>query len=211
MHLAYLMGFEISSLCSIAPKEEDSMLFHYPATRFLKVFEEAYGIPLLLLEGSGDEMEDLRNLLSECKSEGIEYVVSGALASDYQRIRYSIVAEELGLKTLNPLWRKDQKEYMKWLIEGGFEYIIVKISSFGLPFDLLGKTITYEDTLRIISLAEKYGFNPAFEGGEAETLVLDAPLMKKRLEVEGERRIEGNYVAYYDIRNIKLVEKRKIR
>ena len=36
----------------------------------------------------------------------------------------------------------------------------------------------------MLALKEKYGISPAGEGGEFETLVLDAPHFKKRLAVE---------------------------
>jgi len=32
-------------------------------------------------------------------------------------------------------------------------------------------------------LSSKYGFNLNFEGGEAETLVVDCPIYKKKLEI----------------------------
>ena len=35
----------------------------------------------------------------------------------------------------------------------------------------------------LFRLSQKYGFNLSFEGGEAETIVLDCPIFKKRLEI----------------------------
>jgi diphthamide synthase (EF-2-diphthine--ammonia ligase) len=35
----------------------------------------------------------------------------------------------------------------------------------------------------ILNLNSKYGMHMAFEGGEAETLVLDCPIFKKRIKI----------------------------
>ncbi|MGZ5472192.1 MAG: Dph6-related ATP pyrophosphatase, partial [Nitrososphaeraceae archaeon] len=35
----------------------------------------------------------------------------------------------------------------------------------------------------LFKLNRKYGFNISFEGGEAETIVLDCPIFRKRLEI----------------------------
>ena len=48
----------------------------------------------------------------------------------------------------------------------------------GLEFGL-----DHESVQRLESLSSKYGFNLNFEGGEAETLVVDCPIYKKKLEI----------------------------
>ncbi len=208
LHKAIMSGQDVRVLCSMEPASKDSMLYHTPYINMTRLLAEAYELPLYTYKGAGDELKDLENLLKHCIEEyGIQGIVSGALLSDYQRIRYTMKAAELGLWAYNPLWRKNQEEYMRRLIQLGFQYIIVKISAYGIPMRLLGKPLTMDDVEEIIRLARKYGFNPAFEGGEAETLVLDSPLMKKRLEVEGEKLVLNENEGYYQIRKVKLVEK----
>lgn len=58
----------------------------------------------------GDEVEDLFILLNEVKQQipSITAVSSGAIASDYQRLRVESVCSRLGLVSLAYLWKQDQ-------------------------------------------------------------------------------------------------------
>ena len=57
-----------------------------------------------------DEVEDLFVLLSEVKRQipSITAVSSGAIASDYQRLRVESICSRLGLVSLAFLWKQDQ-------------------------------------------------------------------------------------------------------
>ena len=58
----------------------------------------------------GDEVEDMFILLNEVKRQipSITAVSSGAIASDYQRLRVESVCSMLGLVSLAYLWKQDQ-------------------------------------------------------------------------------------------------------
>lgn len=58
----------------------------------------------------GDEVEDLFILLNEVKRQipSVTAVSSGAIASDYQRLRVESVCSRLGLVSLAYLWKQDQ-------------------------------------------------------------------------------------------------------
>lgn len=58
----------------------------------------------------GDEVEDMYALLHEVKRQipSINAVSSGAIASDYQRMRVESVCSRLGLVSLAFLWKQDQ-------------------------------------------------------------------------------------------------------
>jgi len=186
LHVAYASGLEIAGLCYVDPKAEDSLLFHAQRRSVLKALSEAYGLPLLSVGPVGDTLEELASAMEECAKEfEASVAVSGVLLSDYQRILFYRAASAAGAELFAPLWRKDQERYMLDLVEEGFRFIVVKISAYGLPLELLGKEVTRELVEEIVLLSRKYGFNPAFEGGEAETLVVEAPLMKRRLKVLG--------------------------
>ena len=146
----------------------------------------------------------MRKAVDACGCEG---VVSGALLSDYQRLRFAIVAEELGLRSYTPLWRIDQADYMRSLVREGFKILVLSVSAYGVPENIVGKVLDDSDVERIVQLARVYGFNPAFEGGEAETFVVDAPLFSYRIEVEGMRRRLAPYHVVYEIRKTRLVPK----
>lgn len=58
----------------------------------------------------GDEVEDMFILLCEVKRQipSVTAVSSGAIASDYQRLRVESVCSRLGLVSLAYLWKQDQ-------------------------------------------------------------------------------------------------------
>ena len=210
LHWAVLHGFDVQCLGTVLPNQPDSMLFHYPAVRLTKLQAESMGFKLVQVKGSRDEYASLIELFTWFKKLGADGVVAGALLSDYQRLRFSMAAEEVGLKTYTPLWRKNQEEYMRSLIREGFKFIIVTIQAYGIPEKFLGKVLTEDDIEEIIELSKLYGFNPGFEGGEAETLVIDAPLFRYRLEVEGKPRRIAPYHYVYDIYSARLIPKNSL-
>ncbi|MDT7861694.1 MAG: diphthine--ammonia ligase [Saccharolobus sp.] len=202
LHWAVFKGFDVLCLITLIPKREDSWMFQYPNVNFTKYQAEAMGLKLFTFTTSGEknlELEDLKRAFLRAKEEGAEGIVSGALLSDYQRLNISIIAEEVGFKTYTPLWRKNQEEYMRWLVREGFKFIITSASAYGFPFELLGRIIEVEDVEKIIESSRKFGFNPAFEGGEAETFVTYAPLFKRELKVIGKLRKLSDYEWRYEI------------
>ncbi len=205
LYWALHQGFNVAVLSSIIPKYEYSMLYHRPRLEVLGAQSRCLGIGLEyeVVEDPGHELDALYRLLRRVKEEyGVKAVFSGAILSDFQRIRFSIVAERLGLRTYTPLWRIDQVRYMRDLIETGFELLIVSVNTMGLPLDLVGKTLNRRDVELIIRKAVKYGFNPAFEGGEAETLVTYMPHYRDRLRLSGRVRVLGEYEAIYEIESV---------
>jgi len=60
-------------------------------------------------EGEADEVEDLYNLLVEVKQQHpeVQAVASGAILSNYQRLRVENVCQRLGLVSLAYLWMED--------------------------------------------------------------------------------------------------------
>ncbi len=212
LHWAVLHGFDVKCLVTFKPEREDSYMFHYPCIDVTDLQSKALEIPLLKFRTSGvkdKELEDLKRGLEEARRRySIDGVVTGALLSDYQRMNIAIISEELGLRTYCPLWRKDQAEYMRDLIRSGFKIVITAISVYGLPISLLGKELTEDDVNLIIEKAEEYGYNPAFEGGEAETIVVDAPLFKKRILLKRYTIVkESLYSAHIEVEDIDLVDK----
>jgi diphthine-ammonia ligase len=66
----------------------------------------------------GDEVEDMFILLNEVKRQipSITAVSSGAIASDYQRLRVESVCSRLGLVSLAYLWKQDQSLLLQEMV-----------------------------------------------------------------------------------------------
>ncbi|MBU4502139.1 MAG: diphthine--ammonia ligase [Nanoarchaeota archaeon] len=211
----YLMkkrGHEISCLITVKSKNPDSFMFHTPNIDLTELQAKAMGIPLIEQESEGKkehELEDLEKVMKRAKDEyGIEGVTTGALFSEYQSKRIQKICDKLGLKVFSPLWHKDQETEMREIIREGFKFIITKIAADGLDESWLGKVITEKDVDKLVKLNEKIGFNIAFEGGEAESLMIDGPNFKSTLIIEeAENVMENKFTGYYNIIKAKLISK----
>ena len=125
----------------------------------------------------GDEVEDLRALLTAAKAAvpDLGGVCSGAILSDYQRLRVEAVASSLGLTSLAYLWRRNQVSVLREMAACGLEAVLVKVAALGLrPQAHLGRGLR-ELTPLLRRLERTHGCHACGEGGEYETLTLDAP------------------------------------
>ncbi len=174
---------EVICLASIIPLREDSWMFHYPNIRLVDLFSEAVSIPLVKAESPGikeEEVEDLKRLIERLNVEG---VVTGAIASTYQKNRIDMVCEQLGLKSLAPLWHRDPVNILRELLDLNFDTIITGVYAHGFTKEWLGRRIDARVIDALEELNKQFGVSPVGEGGEYETLVLDGPLFKKRIKI----------------------------
>jgi uncharacterized protein (TIGR00290 family) len=166
-------------------------------------------IPQLTVESNSNdpdtEFKILEKILNEAKNKhGIEGVVHGGISSKYQKKFFTNVCDKLQLNIISPLWQKNQNEYMQSLIESKFRFIIVSVTSSGLDDSWLGKEITKSELPELEKLAAKHGFNLNFEGGEAETLVIDCPLFAFPLKIVKAKKIWDGYRGRFEILEAKL-------
>jgi ABC transporter with metal-binding/Fe-S-binding domain ATP-binding protein len=185
---AELQGWEVEALVTVFPERQDSWMFHFPAVKWTSLQSKAAGIRQVCVPTSGvreQELEDLSDALGRLKeSSGVEGLVSGAIASEYQRTRLDNICEKLGLRSFTPLWHKNQEQLVRDQIEAGFEVIITACNALGLDEKWLGRRLGLNELKELVRLNEKHGLSIAFEGGEAETFTLAAPAFRNRLSVE---------------------------
>ena len=94
------------------------------------------------------------------------------------------------------------------LIKEGFEFIFTAVAADGLSKEWLGKVITEKDIDKLVELNKKNGMNIAGEGGETESLVLNAPFFKKRIVIEQSKiQMESTCVGRLVIEKAKIEEK----
>ncbi|XP_006460229.1 hypothetical protein AGABI2DRAFT_67613 [Agaricus bisporus var. bisporus H97] len=132
----------------------------------------------------GDETEDLYELLASVKAAhpDIQAVSVGAILSNYQRVRVEHVCSRLKLIPLAYLWQRDQAELLNEMIQIGMEVILIKVAGIGLLPQHLGKTLA-EMQPHLMKLNSLYGSHVCGEGGEYETLTLDCPLFKQKIQL----------------------------
>ena len=142
------------------------------------------------------ELEDLERAISKLDIDGL---VTGAIASNYQRSRIDSLCTALGLEHVTPLWGRDAKELLDEMISAGLLIVVTAVAAMGLDEKWLGRTIDGDALEELRSLSERFGVDVCGEGGEMETLVLDAPWFVSRLELLRTRSewdgVRGSYIV----------------
>ncbi len=210
-YLAKKKGYELICLISIYSKNKESYMFHIPSIKRTKQQAKVMEIPLIIQKTKGKKEEELKDLEQAIKRAKTKYkintIVTGALASNYQKSRIENICRKLNLGCFNPLWHKNECEYWKELFKNNFEIMIVGVASEGLGEEWLGKIINKKNFEKLRKLKDTFNFHLAFEGGEAETFITNCPLFKKKIKViKGKKIWQGNSGRYI-IKKIKLINK----
>lgn len=197
-YLAKQKGYNLSCLISVYSKNKESYMFHTPSIKRTKQQAKVMKIPLIVQKTKGkkeEELKDLEKAIKKAKDKfGIETIVTGAIKSVYQKSRIQKICDKLDLQCFNPLWNKDELEYLNDLINAKFKIIIVGVFAYPLNKEWLGKEINNIFIEQARKLNKEYQIHLAGEGGEFETFVLDCPLFKKPLEVKSFKDFkEGEY------------------
>jgi len=207
LYRALKQGNEVRYLVTMLPQREDSWMFHFPNIHLTDLFAEAVGIPIVKAETTGikeKELKDLKNLLATLDIEG---VVSGAISSRYQKERIDKICQELSLMSIAPLWQEDPIRLIKEIIRLNFEVIIVGAYALGFDQSWLGRKINSKTLEDLVELNKKYEISLVGEGGEYETLVIDAPFFRKRIRLLQVEKFWENHSGYLLVEKANLIVK----
>jgi len=200
---------EVKCLITLVSENKASYMFHTPNILLAREQADAIGLPIIIRKTPGEkehEIKDLERAIKEAKTRyKVDAIVTGAIASLYQKSRIEKICKKLGLECINPLWQRDQLEILKEIVTLGFEVIITGTFAFGME-NFVGRMIDQKFIEDIKKVYEKYKVNPAGEGGEFETFTLDAPFFKKALKIEKshiEKDKEGGQTLLIDKLTVK--------
>jgi diphthine-ammonia ligase len=186
-YLASKEGYKISCLISIVSENKESFMFHTPFIDKVFLQADSMGIPLISVRTKGEkekELKDLENAIKiAIKKYGIRGVVCGAIESVYQATRVQKICNKLGIECFNPLWQKNSLLHWRDLIKDGFRVIITSVNADGLSEKWILKEIDKKSLDELIKLSKKYKFHLGFEGGEAETFVINCPLFSNEVKI----------------------------
>ena len=202
-------GMKVRCLVSMIPENPESYMFHFPNIEFTEMQARAMGIELLTKTTPGVKEDELKELFEalELLRGSADFVVPGAVASSYQKVRVERVASRLGFKVYLPIWGKDPEDLWKEMLKLGFKVIITAVSAEGLDKSWLGRGIDKKAFGELKKLSKKYRFHLGGEGGEFETMVLDGPIFKRRIEIQESHVDWKENSGIYLIDKAKLVEK----
>ncbi len=196
----------IDLLITMVPENEDSYMFHKANIAYTSLQAKALGIEQKLFYTKGEKELELKDLENALVESNVSELVTGATASEYQRSRIEAICRKYGIKHIAPLWHINPIEELNELSRN-YYVIITKVSAEGLDDSFLGERINAKLIERLSILNKKYGLNMLFEGGEAETFVLDAPLFRKSIKINIARKEWNGMIGFYVIEKAELIEK----
>jgi diphthine-ammonia ligase len=207
------MGHCVVCLITMHPKADDSALFHYPNSWVTEYLAEAMQLPLIGCQVRGhskeDEMKALEETILQVKlTYGINGIVHGGISSNYQKEAFEQVCARQKIEAVVPLWNLESERYLDELIRRGFHIIITGVSAMGLESEWLGRELDKEAVAKLVSLSKRCKFNLTFEGGEAETLVIDCPLYQKQLQIKAAAAYWDGQRGIFEIQDVALIEKK---
>ncbi len=207
-YLAETQGWPVDELVTLRPSDPDSMLFHTPNLDLVALQAEAWGkrhraVPV---EGCG-EAPELRALRTALGTDSGPVVV-GAIASSYQWARVLRVADGVGRRVYAPLWRVDPTRVVEEEVAAGLDIRLVHLAAEPLTPDLLGRRFDRA----LVHELERLGrarrpVHIAGEGGEFETLVVDAPFFRERIALEETRAVLTPTTSRLEVLSARLRDK----
>ena len=209
IYLAKQQGHDVKCMLSVFPKSDESHLLHHPNMKWTSLQSESMKIPQITIESKSDEtsteLELIEKILVRAQNEyNIEGIVHGGIKSNFQKNNFENLCKKLNLRSFAPLWESEPKQYLDDLISSDFVFVITSVSSGGLDDSWLGKKIGVEEIKELHHLSEKFGFNLNFEGGEAETFVLNCPLFSYPIEILKEEKSWDGYRGRFEILDARL-------
>ena len=206
IYKAMQMGHVVVRLITVIPESRESYMFHYPNLTFTQLQAEAMGIPQTIEYTRGEkelELEDLRAAVARHASEA-DGILTGAIASTYQRTRVERIAESLGLEALSPLWGREPIELLREIVKSRFIAIVTAVSAAGLDERWLGRVLDEAAVSELEQLWLRYGVHPCGEGGEMDTFVISCPLFKKSIKIKSYEKEWRGDSGYLHIREAYL-------
>lgn len=182
LHIADSRGITLKALLTMMPEDPESMLYHTHNVQLVESIAATIGLPWIPVKAKKDREEE--SLQEALKNIDADYLVTGGIASKYQKERFDRICKITGKEHYAPLWGISARELYDKILELGMDVIIVSVAAHGLGEEWLGRHLDRANIERLLKLAEKHRFNAVGEGGDLDTLVLDAPLYRKKLEIK---------------------------
>jgi predicted ATP pyrophosphatase (TIGR00289 family) len=170
-------------LFGVIPKNPESFMFHTVNLHMLDAISKCLEIPLFKAEVSGEEEREVLELEEALLNLDAEAICIGAIASRYQLKRIDAICKKHGLRLFAPLWGEEPEKILNE-VANRFEAIITSVSAMGLDESFLARKIDHSCIEHLKMVSAKYGVSLVGEGGEYESLVLNAPLFRRRISIK---------------------------
>lgn len=177
-------GMDVSYMVTVVPQNPDSYMFHSANLAAVPVIAGRCGMTYVEIPTPGEKEDELRDLETGLAALPIEGVIAGAIESEYQRSRIAALCKRVGIALFAPLWHMEPLTLLHEVAER-MDVRIVVTAADGLGENVLGKRLDGDMIELLCRISAKRRIHIAGEGGEYESLTLDAPCFSSPVQCEG--------------------------
>lgn len=206
IHKMWDQGKRVELLITLVSENEFSYMLQRVNVNWTELQAQAMGIKHVFYNTKGEKEKELADIEDALKKYGVTELITGAVASKYQADRINNICSRLGIEHYSPLWGMDPLKELRE-ISAKFNAIVTQVAAEGFDDSMLGARVDGKMIEKLRTLYQKYKVNISFEGGEAESFVLDAPLFKKKIVIDRARKEWKGSVGAYIIEEAHLQEK----
>lgn len=207
-YLADTQGWPVDELLTLHPADPESVMFHTPNLELVGLQATAWGKRHRAVRvPAPTETSELETLTGALAGDAGPVVV-GAIQSSFQWARLIRIGDAVGRRIFAPLWRKDPARVVREEIGAGLDIRLVHLAAEPLTAELLGRRID-PDLVRELERRSRSvrPLNTAGEGGEYETLVVDAPFFHSTIVLDATETAVTGSTARLSVRRAHLEPK----
>ena len=171
-------GKDVQYLVTVRPQNRDSFMFHSANLDAVPVIAQVSGKKYVEITTHGRKEEELADLEAGLSALDVDGIIAGAVASVYQAERVKAIADRLRIELFTPLWHMDTGLLLREVADR-MDAMIVVTAAEGLDSSFLGAHFNYHLIDRLKKVAAVHRINIAGEGGEYESLTLNAPFYSR--------------------------------
>ncbi len=211
-YLAETQGWPVDELVTLRPCDPASMLFHTPNLDLVALQARAWGKRHRTVPVEGTTEPDELRALDAALAGATGPVVAGAIGSSYQWSRLVRIADRHDRRVYAPLWRVAPGVVVREEVAAGLDIRFVHLSAEPLPPDWIGERLTLGRVDALEQLARDVrAVHVAGEGGEYETLVVDAPFFSAPIALDGVRTVVDRATARLVVSSAHLKRDARVR
>ena len=154
--------------------------------------------------------EQYRETISRLiKEDGIEGIVTGDISfvDSFHGNWIDDVCKGLSVEVIKPLWGLERYKILDELVSQGFKAIFTCVKQPWFDEKWLGRIIDRDCMKDLQELDAKYGMDICGEMGEYHTMILDAPIFKKTIEVSNFSKERKDNLLFIKINKASLKQK----
>lgn len=191
IYRAVKMGMVPMELITTYNKDKKQSWFHGVPKPLLDRISDAVGIPVTLIETTGEMYkENFEAKLISAREQGAEVCVFGDIDLEEHLVWCTERCKAAGLEAFFPLWKEERKNIVYEFIDSGFKTIITVVNNSRMTDKFIGNVLTREVAEEI----EKSGADICGENGEYHTFAYDGPLFSNPVSFTiGEKIYHDNY------------------